>query len=222
MVEISKIERSKRKTLSVIITPMGEVVVKAPLNLPDREIQRFIQEKEGWILSKIKKLDAVNSEFNEVISYQKLLVLGTAYNGYKSKSVSKIELMPDKILIPDRINSEKLYKKVISWYKILADSVLIPRVKEISTLVNIPFKSVKCTGSRGRWGACNNKREIFLNWRCIMLPQNLIDYVIVHELAHIIELNHSPKFWNVVGQMLKDYKPRRQSLKNYSFALKLF
>lgn len=222
MVNISKIERSKRKTLSVAITPNGEVVVKAPLNLPEYEIYKFLDEKRSWIESKLNRTASIQEKFKKIINYEQLLVFGKMLNGYSSGNVSQITLKEDRILFPAKITTKNIHKKVLNWYKILADSVLISRTMQISSQVGIKIASVKCTGSRGRWGACNNSKQIFLNWRCVMLPKELIDYVIVHELAHILELNHSPKFWAVVGQILPDFKTRRQQLKQYGFALRLF
>lgn len=222
MVEISKIVRSNRKTLSVLVTGDGEVVVKAPLKLPESEINKFISEKESWIISKLKAKTQVINKFQDVISYKKLLVFGSAYNGYFSPSVKEIALTSDKILIPNKITPQKLNKCIIKWYKSLADSVVINRTKEISKHIGINPKIIKCTGSRGRWGACNSNKEVFITWRAVMLPERLIDYIIVHELSHIIELNHSPKFWAIVGKILPDYKSRRAELKTYSFALNLF
>jgi len=222
MIEISKVIRTKRKTLSVSVATNGEVIVKAPLNLPESEIHRFLNEKRAWIEAKVKKANEVQDKYRDILEYRQLLYLGNAYFGYSSPHVKKITIQENRILFPSKIQAEKLHKKVIGWYKKLADQTLIFRVKEISRLINIIPSSVKCTGSRGRWGACNNSRQIFLNWRCIMLPKTLIDYIIVHELSHIFELNHSPKFWSIVEHILPDYKLRRSELKKYGFLLKLF
>ena len=222
MIEISKIERSARKTLSVSVSADGEVIVKAPLKLPESEIYRFLNDKRSWIESKLKKADMVQNQFNDIIEYRQILLFGKRYYGYFSSQVSKITLTDNKILIPTKIKQDQLHKKITNWYKKMADDYLVRRTREVSALINIMPSGIKCTGSRGRWGACNSSRQIFLNWRCVMLPNRLIDYVIVHELAHILELNHSPRFWAVVGQILPDFKERRQELKTYGFALKLF
>ena len=222
MIKISKIERSNRKTLSISITPQGEVVVKAPLRLPMADIEKFLQEKRPWIESKVNRINKIQDKFSDIISYKKLMVLGESYYGYSSNNCSKITLENDRILIPTKIQPEKLHKKVTNWYQSYADAFLIPRTQEVAKLLNLMPTKIKCTGSRGRWGACNSEGELFLNWRCVMLPPKLIDYVIVHELAHLLELNHSPKFWAEVERVLPDYKIRRRELKSYGVLLKLF
>ena len=222
MIEISKIERSNRKTLSVTVTKEGQIVVKAPIKLPEAEIYRFLNEKRSWIEKKLQKVESIQDEFKDIIEYRQLLLFGIKYFGYFSSRVSKITVDGNKMLIPNKIPQAKLHKKVLSWYKKQADEYLIKRTLEISNTIKIFPTEVKCTGSRGRWGACNNSRQVFLNWRCIMLPPSIIDYVIVHELAHIIELNHSQKFWSVVERILPEYKKCRQIIKTYGFLLKLF
>lgn len=221
MIEIYKIERTNRKSLSISVTQEG-IIVKAPLSLPELEIHRFLNEKKSWIEAKVKKINNIQNQFRDVMDYKKLLLYGKEYYGYSSTSVSKITVTDDKILIPSNITPDKLHKKIIGWYKKLAESYLVLRTKEIAKLINLNPSLIKCTGSRGRWGACNSSRQIFLNWRCIMLPSNLIDYIIVHELSHILELNHSSKFWTIVQQILPDYKLRKQNLKAFGFLLKLY
>lgn len=222
MINSPKIEYKKRKTISVSINTMGELVVKAPIGCPMEIINKFLTDKQAWIDSKLKKMDDRIEKYAEIINYQKLLVFGKSYYGYSSGAVKKITLTEDKILIPATVTPDKLHSKITNWYHKYADQILIPRTEEISKMLNLIPTNIKCTGSRGRWGACNSKGELFLNWRLVMLSPHLIDYVIVHELAHLLELNHSPRFWAEVGKVLRDYKSRRKELKEFGFCLKLF
>lgn len=222
MINISKIDWSKRKTLSIQVTQSGEVVVKAPEKLSISKIQEFIQEKESWILSKIKNKTDINSKFEDIISYKKLLIFGKEYIGVSSSTVKQIGVFDDKVCIPQKYVNDRLHKIIVKWYKELANSHLIKRTEEIAKITGLLPKTIKCTGSRGRWGACNNKSQLFLNFRLCMLPPKLIDYVIVHELAHLKELNHSANFWALVEKFLPDYKSRRKLIKDYGFCLKLF
>ena len=222
MIEISKIEWSNRKSLAVSISVNGEIVVKAPVGCPMTVIEKFLDDKKSWIESKLDKFSAKHEKFADIINYKKLLILGNSYFGYSSEKFKKIKLEEDRILIPKTITPDKLHKKITKWYHSYADDFLLPRTTKIADMIGLKPTSIKCTGSRGRWGACNSNGELFLNWRCIMLPPELIDYVIVHELSHLLELNHSPKFWAVVEKVLPDYKLRRKRLKEYDFCLRLF
>lgn len=222
MIEISKIEWSNRKSLAVSISGNGEIVVKAPVGCPMTIIEKFLDDKKSWIESKLAKFSDKHEKFADIINYKKLLILGNSYYGYSSEKFKKIKLEEDRILIPKTITPDKLHKKITKWYHSYADDFLLPRTTKIADMIGLKPTSIKCTGSRGRWGACNSNGELFLNWRCIMLPPELIDYVIVHELSHLLELNHSPKFWAVVEKVLPDYKLRRKRLKEYDFCLRLF
>lgn len=222
MVKISKLIRAKRKTLSIMVMPNGEVVVKAPIGLSDEKIYAFLEEKQKWITTKQAKIETNNNRFSDVISYKKVMYLGKIYTGIFTDNVSKITLGDNYLYVPAKYNTDKINKKLISWYKKQAETVLITCTTQISEQVYIKPTMVKITDSRGRWGACNNKHQIFLNWRCIMLPPHLLDYVIVHELSHILELNHSPKFWAIVNKILPDSSKRKAEMKNYGFLLKMF
>ena len=222
MIEISKIEWSNRKSLAVTVSATGEIIVKSPVGCPMSIIEKFLIDKKSWIESKLNKSNRMQEKFADIINYKKLLVLGNSYFGYSSSKFKNIVLEEDRILIPSSIKHERLHKKIIKWYQNYADNFLIPRTAKIGEMIGLKPTLIKCTGSRGRWGACNSSGELFLNWRMIMISPDLIDYVIVHELAHLLELNHSPKFWSVVENVLPDYKSRRKRLKEYDFCLKLF
>ena len=111
MIEIAKIERSARKSLSVSVTRKGEVVIKAPLNLPTSRIQEFINEKRAWIEAKVNRATAVNTNFREVIEYKQLMLWGKQYYGYSSSTVKQITVLEDKILVPTQS------KRIISTKK---------------------------------------------------------------------------------------------------------
>jgi predicted metal-dependent hydrolase len=102
---------------------------------------------------------------------------------------------------------------VISLYKKLAATLLTRKAVEFSRVMGVAFTAIRITGAKTRWGSCNSERSISFSWRLIMASDELIDYVVVHELSHIIELNHSKRFWAVVGQYIPDYKKRRERLK---------
>lgn len=222
--EIKEIIRSNRKTIAIQILPSGEVVIKAPLRLPDEKIYKFIEEKRSWIVSHQQKVQNSLDKYEDVVKYNKLMVFGKICTVYKSKKVRKTTLNLDenKIIVPESLSTEKLYKKFISFYKTLANDYIIDRVQYISSIVGLNPAEITTTGSRGRWGACTNKGKISLSWRAIMVRPDLIDYIIVHELMHLVELNHSPRFWNGVEKMYPKYKAAKIELKKLGFVLKLF
>ena len=108
----------------------------------------------------------------------------------------------------------KLAKKnLVEWLKSEEKKYLVNRVQFVSAKIRINFKSLNLKGYRAMWGSCNSRSEIYLNWKLVMLPKKIIDYVIVHELCHIVEPNHSKSFWSLVKQYDSEYIENKNWLK---------
>ena len=214
--------KSKRKTLSLCITKDGKVVVHAPTRAKSEDIERFVIEKQSWLTSKLAIIESNRSVYDDVIRYKKLLFLGARYTPQRGEG-AKIHFNDDFcIIIPNKIGDDKITKTIKSWYKKQAKEIINKRVDEISNKIKLFASEIKFSDSSGRWGACNSKNVVSFNWRVIMLPPSIIDYVIIHELCHLVEFNHSKKFWSLVCAFLTDAKHRREKIKEYSFLLGLF
>ena len=222
IIKPSVIARSNRKTLSITVTRGGEVVVKAPHNLPISEINMFVCEKQAWIQSKLAKINKMNTDNSDVIEYRKLMLFGEKYPCFLSDTVKKITFDTDRILVPAKIKPEKLHSRIKTWYKRYASDVLFERLCYIESKLRLKSKGFKISDTRGRWGACKSTGEISINWRVVMLPANLIDYVLVHELVHLLEMNHSHNFWATVGKILPNFAEFRKEIKSYAYLLELF
>ena len=222
MITPDVILKSKRKTLSLCVMKDGKVVVRAPSRANQTDIDRFIAEKQNWLATKIALIMNNRTTFEDVIHYQKFLYLGQRYT-LKSANVSKIQIDDNfNILIPNKLDNAKIAKALKSWYKKQAKEILGSRSGEISNKVKLYPNEIKISDSKGRWGACNSKNTISYNWRIIMLPPSVIDYVIVHELCHMIEFNHSRKFWELVLAFLPNAKQQKEEIKKFSFLLDMF
>ena len=108
------------------------------------------------------------------------------------------------------------------WYKKVAKKVLGDRLAYVESRLKLKSKSMRITDSKGKWGSCNSFGTIVFNWRVVMLPPDLIDYVIVHELCHLVEMNHSKKFWAIVERFLPKSPVLKKNIKEYGFLLGLF
>lgn len=216
------IERSKRKTLSLTVLKNGLVLVKAPINLSDETINRFVEEKQNWIREKLASIKETQSKFEDIISMKKCLIYGNKYNITKA-DVKQIQTNNNfELLVPNKLEGEKFTKSISAWIKKLAKKVLQERLKFIENKVNLKSSSFKIGDSRGRWGSCNSYGNIILNYRVVMLPPEIIDYVIVHELCHLVELNHSKKFWETVARFLPNFEIHRKNIKEYGFLLSMY
>lgn len=97
----------------------------------------------------------------------------------------------------------------------LAREILTGKTEYYAQLLNVQYQRIRIGDQKTRWGSCSSKGTISYNWHLILMPERIIDYVVVHELCHILEMNHSPRFWNKVGEMLPDYKESRLWLKKH-------
>lgn len=216
------IERSNRKTLSLLVMKDGAVCVKAPLNVRDEIIDRFVAQKQDWIRSKLAIINETKNKFASVISLEKFMVYGNEYRlvpfeGKKIKTSDNFE-----ILVPQNITGEKLLKQIKAWFKKAAKEVLVARLDVISKQVKLFPNEIKIGDSKGKWGSCNSKGTIVINFRVIMLPPAIIDYVLVHELCHLKEMNHSKNFWKIVEEIYPTYEKAKKAIKEYGFLLSLY
>lgn len=222
MITPDYIERSNRKTLSLTVLKDGNVVVKAPINMRDETISRFVEDKQGWIKEKLLIVNQTIKRFDDVVHYQKFLLYGNKYSLLLS-DVKKIETNDNfQIVIPQKTEDDKILKVLKNWYKKAAKQVLGDRLAYVEGKIKLKSNLFKIGDSKGRWGACNSKGVIALNWRVLMLPPQIIDYVIVHELCHLVEMNHSKNFWRLVETFLPNASVLKNQIKSYSFLLGLF
>ncbi|MDR2558176.1 MAG: M48 family metallopeptidase, partial [Oscillospiraceae bacterium] len=141
-----------------------------------------------------------------------VLYCGRQYRIAPSMS-GKIGVSSDCFFIPAGLLPECIKSACIQIYRILAKSDLTLKVNNYSAQMGVTAASVKINGANTRWGSCSAKKSLNFSWRLIMADNDVIDYVVVHELAHIIEMNHSPRFWAVVERVLPDYREQQAKLK---------
>lgn len=199
-----QIIRQRRKTLCLSINQSGKVVVKAPLHATAKVIEKFVFEKEQWIKKQTTEL-AIKKSFSDQFDFSSFVyILG--------KPIPFTEL---QLISNETFQVQPVYH--LYWKK--AEDYLFKRIQELSAATHISYNNVKLTKSRRIWGSFNRERNIKLNWRLIMLPPNLIDYVMIHELCHGKELNHSPRFWKLVENFIPNYKDAKKQIALYSFLL---
>ena len=222
MLHPQNIIRSQRKTLALFISPRGELIVKAPLKLPDNKIFEFVKSKENWIHARQKQI-LQNSYINKsVLTYNAFLYLGQELTPVISKSAKTVQKADNTLLIPAKYSPDVILKRVEKWLKNSAQAVLAERARYFGARLKLAPVAVTTNNNRSRWGSCDTKRRINLNWRTIMLAPNLFDYIVVHEYCHLLEFNHTKAFWSVVETILPDWKALRLHLKQMNWLLTLF
>lgn len=209
-----KLIRSRRKTAAIHITKDAGIEVRVPLKMPKAHIDAFVASKEEWITSHLTRREQLNNEKAAFcLNYGDTVVLcGKAYpiiarNGKQAGFDGEYFYVPSG-LSPDEI------KFAVMWiYKSEAKRIVYKKVDEYSGQMNVKPAAIRINSAKTRWGSCSGKDSLNVSWRLIMADESVIDYVVVHELAHIKEHNHSPRFWAVVENVLPDYKQCKQRLK---------
>ncbi len=222
-----KLQRKNRKTIGIKITNNGEVIVGAPLNLSQEKIDGIIKEKAHWIISKLEEVKALKSK--EPSSLESLKFLGQEYKLkiYESAGPT-LKVIFNKsefqVFIPKTLknNREEYTREALDkWYRMQAKNILEKRTVYYADKLKVEPKRIVIKDQKTRWGSCSSKGNINYNYRIIMAPINIIDYLVVHELCHLIELNHSDRFWALVAGILPDYKESLTWLKHYGNSLKI-
>ena len=200
----------------------GNVVVKAPIGMRNETINHFVEEKQAWIRDKLFLINKTKVKFDDVVHYQRFLLYGNKYSLILD-NVKKIETNDKfQIIMPQKIDREKILKTLKNWYKKIAKQILEDRLKFIESRIKLKSSLLRISDSKGRWGSCNSKGVITFNFRVIMLPPAIIDYVIIHELCHLVEMNHSKNFWKLVETFLPKAPELKMAIKEYGFLLSLF
>ena len=207
------IKRSgKRRKLTITVERDRSVVVHAPSDASDEAIRRVVDSRRQWIHEKIshqqKYSDLPHPPGKELVNGESALYLGRQYRiEIVERGLEEIRFA-QRFMVPlSHVGREKGAMR--DWYIARAKERILPRVRRHAHQLGVEYKGAKIVDNRYRWGSCTVKDNVNINWRLIKAPMFVIDYVIVHELAHLIEANHTPRFWNIVRtQIPKTEKAR--------------
>ena len=220
--EIKKVIRSKRKTISLQVSDNAALIVRAPFKVSDEIINRVILRHSDWIEKKKKEMQLRDIKFSkkEFINGEGFLYIG---NYYRLRLVENQEIPLNFengfYLSKDYLIGAK--EIFIDWYKMRAYEKISERVKWYAQKRGFKYNRINITNAQKRWGSCSCSNNLNFSWRLIMAPLPVVDYVVVHELVHLDEKNHSKAFWNKVKMLITDYKKHQEWLKKNGHLLQL-
>ncbi len=208
------VRHSNRKSIKVLVNK-GTVKIFVPSQTSDKQIKSLLTQHGAKIYDILEKEVRQKEELIEKIS------LGEYYIAYLGKKIPVTSTESLEVPIRFEEHEIKINKRYIDYADVLLNRLLrkkaeeyIPeRTKYIAYKNGFKFARIKIKDTKTRWGSCSSKGTISLNWRLIMAPVEVIDYVIIHELVHTVEMNHSKKFWEVVGRHFPNWKLCRDWLK---------
>lgn len=225
---------SGRRTLTITVDEKAAVGIAAPFHMKDAEIHAFVHEKAPWICKKLS--EAQNNK--DILSQREFdhghqfLFLGKKYkvNVYhqdiKRSRITFDALGGWSVAVPENLSCEDrrvlVKEKMLQWYRHQAKEILGGRIFHYSRLMGVEPKKIAVRTQKRLWGCCDyNTQTVHLNWQIILSPQKVVDYVVAHELCHLMVPNHSKRFWKKVEKVMPDFKQYRQWLKKNHLAMML-
>lgn len=210
--------------MSVIVDPAEGVVVRAPQRVNESQIQEIVLKKAPWILGKMKTMRELvaSPQEKEFVSGESFLYLGRHYRlkVFKAKEpLSKVSLVEGRFKIhvdsslDDETRERAMRDALAEWYVVHAYQHLRERVCLYASKVDAHPSRIVVKRQSKRWGSCTKNKVVAFNWKIIMAPMSVVDYVVVHELCHMRMRDHSPDFWGLLRSVLPDYEERRTWLR---------
>ncbi|MDR3313749.1 MAG: M48 family metallopeptidase [Oscillospiraceae bacterium] len=205
--------RSNRKTVAIYIRPDATVEVRAPRATPRREIDRFVAAKEAWITQKLALMQTKQTQRTAFCPAYGSTVLYCGREHPIAAKPGRRVGFDGTFFMPPGLEAEQIKAACVQIYRLLAKQLLREKAQHFAALMDVSPADVKITGAKTRWGSCSARGNINFSWRLVMAAEDTIDYVVVHELAHLRELNHSERFWRIVAGVLPEYPARRAELR---------
>lgn len=206
-----KIIKSKRKTLCLSIKYDGEVIVRVPLHTSQIVIDEFVLKHKDWLNSKLDKINQVKSEH----CIPKYFYLGNAYSLQYQKDFNDVHI--DNGHFYTGFDREQL----INWQKQQVRKIVKNFLDEYTLKFDLRYQQIKINSAKSRWGSCSINGNISFSYRVLMLPTNVIKYIVAHELSHLVHHNHSVEFWQHVAILYPDYKHAHDWLQKHKYQLSL-
>jgi predicted metal-dependent hydrolase len=191
----------KRRKLTITVERDRAIVVHAPENTPEETVRRIVDDKRQWLLAKIrhpqKYQERPHPPGKEVVNGESVPYLGRNYRIEIGETASGEVEFSTSFQVP--VSHQGKRREVLrDWYVARAKEKILSRVGQHARELGVTFAEARIVDNQYRWGSCTLKNNINFNWRLIKAPMFVIDYVIVHELAHLLETNHTARFWNII------------------------
>ncbi|MGC9312197.1 MAG: M48 family metallopeptidase [Sediminispirochaetaceae bacterium] len=213
---ITLTRRAGQKHIRIRVSLDGKISLSAPIHTPLKEVKKVLSQKEEWILSKLRETSSGILQFDPL---SRVYLCGRPYEVNitpgqgPSSSLTADHRRRSVNLTGSSADRGALEALIAGWLRREAKKILIPLAQEVSRDLRTPYKRIFLRNQRTRWGSSSSIGNISLNWRTVMLPHEVQRYLIIHELAHQHQLNHSRDFWNIVEKYCPRYREYENVLK---------
>lgn len=221
---VAEVVRTQRVKSADLRVEDGMVSIVVPEKLESEKIQTLLKDKQSWIREKlILQREAMPVSAKSYVSGEAFSYLGRNYRLKVQKGrFAPVKLIQGHLIATLPSGSEEPHmvcNALVRWYKSHAEQKLQEKAKRYAKIIGVEPKSVGIQTFKSRWGSCTAKGDVVFNWKIIMAPNRICDYVVVHELCHLIHHDHSPKFWKEVARVIPDYDERKEWLKQNAIQL---
>ena len=216
-----RFERRRRRTIGLRVDATG-LRVSAPPRTPWREIEKFLRASERWILAKLDEWAGAGKPARlHGTTGEALPLFGRHVTLDVRAGRRSITLQAPRLVIehPEPHRLAAVRELLLRWLKACALDALVPRAAYYAARLGVPNPAVAISNARTQWGVCMEDGRLRLSWRLVHLEPALADYVVAHEAAHLVELNHSKRFWKVVEGLYPDWRAARKSIELAAAAL---
>jgi predicted metal-dependent hydrolase len=201
----------RRKSIGIMVTAEGRVVVTMPRGTSRENLQRALDKHEAWMARKVAERRAALSRLKDGEAY----LIGKAFRlVVLHGAAGAVSLNGEEIRVP-LPEGDDLWSRLVGWYAQRAFTLLQDRVKHFGSTMDLAPGPMELKSWKRRWGECHPDGTLKFNWRLILCPPEVIDYVVVHELAHLKVPGHNPRFWAQVARVLSGYATHRRWLNRY-------
>lgn len=209
---------TKRKSIGIYVREDASVLVRAPFGVKKKTIDTLVQKRADWIAKAQNEIQKRNKQRKETSlkEGQKIYLLGKPYRlqMQSDQKEDAVLLKEDTLVLMTKANQIEYQEAVLeAFYRIKAKQYLSERVQVFAKKMGVTFGRITIKNQKTRWGSCSSKGNLNFNWKIMMAPIEVIDYLVVHELAHRKEMNHSSRFYAEMQKIMPDYKVWQRWLK---------
>jgi predicted metal-dependent hydrolase len=207
---------TKRRTVGITVERDGQLIITAPPDIPLETLEQIVESRSLWIYRHLLQKDSLNAPIvgKEYVTGEGFYYLGRSYRLKMFDGESEkppLRLYRGRFYL-DRWAQSKGREYFIEWYRTHLTPYLEDKIRLFANRIEDEPRSVQVRELSNRWGSCSQKRDLYFHWRVAMLPHTMIEYVVIHEMVHLIEHQHNDAFWRRVERILPDYRQRKRWL----------
>lgn len=216
----------KRKTMGIYIDVYGAIELRVPRDTSDEQVFKLLEKKWKWILLKVKEIKKRTSGHIEktYTPGETFLYLGQSY---PIKIIEDHEIEKDQVEFKDNQlnicvslhNDEKIKQALHRFYYKQCKTLVEKRIRLYQPNFKVKPRGFRIANNKSNWGTCDSSFQLSFNWKLAMAPLDVIDYVVIHEMCHMVHLNHDRSFWRLVGKLMPDYEIKQQWLAQSSWKM---